>query len=219
MVAAGEDPRFIARRLIIPASEDVGNADPRAPRSRSRRPPRRPGRAAGGAVRPRPGDDLPRQGPEVEPLGRGLLGGRGGPRACGALPVPMHLRSGPPRAQAVRLRRRLSLPARVRGLRRGQQYLPDALVERRYYLPNDQGYEATIATRMAGRTEAREAARQRGRPERESSPGRRPTQRPAVDHEDPRGEPAQARRDREAGRRLRLTMPTGQPPSRCHRRR
>ena len=30
MVAAGEDPKFIARRLIISASEDVGNADPRA---------------------------------------------------------------------------------------------------------------------------------------------------------------------------------------------
>lgn len=30
MLHAGEDPRFIARRLIIAASEDVGNADPRA---------------------------------------------------------------------------------------------------------------------------------------------------------------------------------------------
>jgi len=30
MVYAGEDPLFIARRLIIAASEDVGNADPRA---------------------------------------------------------------------------------------------------------------------------------------------------------------------------------------------
>ena len=30
MIAAGEDPRFIVRRLIIAASEDVGNADPRA---------------------------------------------------------------------------------------------------------------------------------------------------------------------------------------------
>ena len=29
MLAGGEDPRFIARRLIILASEDVGNADPR----------------------------------------------------------------------------------------------------------------------------------------------------------------------------------------------
>lgn len=30
MIEAGEDPRFIARRLIILASEDIGNADPRA---------------------------------------------------------------------------------------------------------------------------------------------------------------------------------------------
>lgn len=30
MLAAGEDPRFIARRLLIAASEDVGNADPQA---------------------------------------------------------------------------------------------------------------------------------------------------------------------------------------------
>ncbi len=30
MIYAGEDPRFIARRLIILASEDIGNADPRA---------------------------------------------------------------------------------------------------------------------------------------------------------------------------------------------
>src|SRR5258705_366162 len=30
MIAAGEDPKFIARRLIISPSKDVGNADPRA---------------------------------------------------------------------------------------------------------------------------------------------------------------------------------------------
>ncbi|MCC7146426.1 MAG: replication-associated recombination protein A [Phycisphaeraceae bacterium] len=30
MLAAGEDPRFIARRVAILASEDIGNADPRA---------------------------------------------------------------------------------------------------------------------------------------------------------------------------------------------
>ena len=30
MIAGGEDPKFIARRMIIFASEDVGNADPRA---------------------------------------------------------------------------------------------------------------------------------------------------------------------------------------------
>jgi putative ATPase len=30
MIDAGEDPRFIARRLVISASEDIGNGDPRA---------------------------------------------------------------------------------------------------------------------------------------------------------------------------------------------
>ncbi|MCK7489141.1 MAG: hypothetical protein MZU79_02020 [Anaerotruncus sp.] len=30
MISGGEDPRFIARRLIVTASEDVGNADPMA---------------------------------------------------------------------------------------------------------------------------------------------------------------------------------------------
>jgi putative ATPase len=30
MIYAGEDPRFIARRILICASEDVGNADPMA---------------------------------------------------------------------------------------------------------------------------------------------------------------------------------------------
>jgi len=30
MISAGEDPRFIARRLVVTASEDIGNADPKA---------------------------------------------------------------------------------------------------------------------------------------------------------------------------------------------
>ena len=30
MVEAGEDPMFIARRMVIFAAEDIGNADPRA---------------------------------------------------------------------------------------------------------------------------------------------------------------------------------------------
>ena len=30
MLEAGEDPRFVARRIVISASEDIGNADPHA---------------------------------------------------------------------------------------------------------------------------------------------------------------------------------------------
>ena len=46
-----------------------------------------------------------------------------------------------------------------------QQYLPDALAGRRYYVPNDQGQEATIAARMAARAEARaKKPRRKSRP-------------------------------------------------------
>ena len=44
-----------------------------------------------------------------------------------------------------------------------QQYLPDELVGRRYYLPTDQGYEATLAARQTARTDARDASRAAGR--------------------------------------------------------
>ena len=50
MLEGGEDPRFIARRMIILASEDIGNADPQALPGRGRRRPRgrarRPARGA-----------------------------------------------------------------------------------------------------------------------------------------------------------------------------
>ena len=39
MIVAGEDPRFIARRLVVHASEDVGLADPTALLDRDRRGP------------------------------------------------------------------------------------------------------------------------------------------------------------------------------------
>jgi putative ATPase len=58
-----------------------------------------------------------------------------------------------------------------------QQYLPDELAERRYYLPTDQGYEATIGGRMAGRAEARRRKAPDGRP-RTASPPRRSSRAP-----------------------------------------
>lgn len=51
-----------------------------------------------------------------------------------------------------------------------QQYLPDDLVGRRYYLPTDQGYEATLSARQEARTEARDAAKAAGRPKKDPFP-------------------------------------------------
>ena len=61
MLEGGEDARFIARRMVILASEDIGNADPNALRRRRRRRQCSGARgAARGAAQSRTGRDLPR---------------------------------------------------------------------------------------------------------------------------------------------------------------
>lgn len=81
----------------------------------------------------------------------------------GSLPVPLHLRSaGNPRMKQHGIGVGYRYPHDFDGADVEQQYLPDELRERRYYLPTDQGYESTISERMARRTTAREAARAAG---------------------------------------------------------
>ena len=67
MIEAGEDPRFIARRIIISASEDIGMADPQALPDRRRGGPGRPAhRDARGTDPAGRGGRLPGDGAEVE---------------------------------------------------------------------------------------------------------------------------------------------------------
>ena len=47
-----------------------------------------------------------------------------------------------------------------------QRYMPDELADRHYYLPTEQGYEATIANRMMARSEKRTS----GKPKRSATP-------------------------------------------------
>ena len=169
MIAAGEDPRFIARRLIIAASEDVGNADPRALQVAVAA-----AQAldhvglAGGAVRPRPGDDLHRDRAEVEPFRRRptsppprMSSRRARCRSRSTCATPPH-RLMKQHGIGVGYR----FPHDFEGADVEQQYLPDELLERRYYLPTDQGYEGTIANRMAARAETRAA----GKPRKDAEP-------------------------------------------------
>jgi len=173
MIAAGEDPRFIVRRLIISASEDVGNADPRALQVA----------VAAAAALDHVG--LPEAqyalaqattyiatAPKSNRTGAAYWAAAADVEGSGALPVPMHLRTaGHHGLKQYGYGVGYRYPPEFDGSDIAQQYLPDALTERRYYLPNDQGYESTIAARMASREESREATRERGRPERESIPG------------------------------------------------
>jgi putative ATPase len=90
----------------------------------------------------------------------------------GSLPVPLHLRNAPHgrmKQHGIGVGYRYSHD--YEGADVEQQYLPDALADRRYYLPSDQGYEATIGARMTGRAEARAAARAAGRTPRSKIPG------------------------------------------------
>ena len=114
MLEGGEDPRFIARRMIVLASEDIGNADPAGAAGRSRGGARRRARRhAGVRAEPEPGRRLPGARAEVE---RELHGDLSCPRrrararrgAAAAIPPGRAL---PRRAQAG-ARRRLRVSAR-----------------------------------------------------------------------------------------------------------
>ena len=92
MIYAGEDIKFISRRIMICAAEDVGNADPQAltvavSAARSRR----AHRSAGGSDHPFAGSDLCGLCTQEQ---CGLLrysGCHGGGKDGRAMPVPVHL--------------------------------------------------------------------------------------------------------------------------------
>ena len=168
MIAAGEDPRFIARRLIISASEDVGAADPRALS------------VAVAAASALDWVGLPEAqyalaqatvtialSPKSNRVGRAYAAAMDDVLTHGSQPVPRHLR-----AATGRQRRDTGdgagyrYPHDYEGADIEQQYLPDALVGRRYYVPSDQGVERRIGEYMAERR-----ARRTDRPTRVPQPG------------------------------------------------
>jgi putative ATPase len=165
MVAAGEDPRFIARRLIISASEDVGNADPRALQ------------VAISAAQALDHVGLPEaqyalaqatayiaSSPKSDSVGRAYGAAMADVLKHGSLPVPNHLRNaGDRRMKHHGMGVGYNNPHEFEGDDVRQQYLPDQLAGRRYYVPTDQGYEATIAGRMEARAHTREERPRRKR--------------------------------------------------------
>jgi putative ATPase len=159
MIAAGEDPRFIARRLIILASEDVGLADPRALD------------VAVAAARALDWVGLPEAQyalaeatvmlavtTKSNAVGRGYFAAMADVLANGSLPVPAHLRS------SGAGRRSYLYPHDFEGDDIGQQYLPDKLAGRRYYFPGDLGAEVKIGERLDRLREGRSVPRRRKTP-------------------------------------------------------
>jgi putative ATPase len=145
MVEAGEDPLFIARRMVIFAAEDVGNADPRALQV---------------AIAVKDAVDFVGLPEGVIPLAQGVTYLAGAPKsnasyramlaaradaAEGALPVPLHLRNAPtPLMKGLGYGKDYQYPHDYEGALVAQDYLPDDLRGRIYYHPSDRGYETRI---------------------------------------------------------------------------
>ena len=151
MLEAGEDARFIARRLVILASEDIGEADPLAlvVADAAARAVEFVGPARSPA-QPGPGRRPPGLRAQVQP---GHRGPRSGPARCAGGPqgdVPAHLRDAHYRSAAIhRPRRGLRLPPRpTRTPGSTSSTGPTSWPGHRYYEPSDRGHEAVVADRL-----------------------------------------------------------------------
>ncbi len=156
MLEGGEDPRYIARRMIILASEDIGNADPQAlVGGRRRGAGGRARRPARGPVRAQPGGDLPVARAEVERRTRAI----GAARAH----IAEHGRRDAARAAAHRRlpggaqARAAGRATRTRTARRAtsttRSTCPTGCEDLRFYAPDDA--EAALRERLAELRRAR----------------------------------------------------------------
>ena len=149
MIEAGEDPRFIARRIVVHASEDVGMADPAAlgvaiaaaqavefvglPEARIN--------LAQATIHLALAPKSNAVKAAIDAAGQDVRAGLGGP-------VPTHLRDASYRG-AARLRHGegYEFPHDAEEGIVAQQYAPDAITGRQYYEPTRHGAEARYADR------------------------------------------------------------------------
>ncbi|MCW2989050.1 MAG: hypothetical protein JWM24_1988 [Solirubrobacterales bacterium] len=151
MLEGGEDPRFIARRMVILASEDIGNADPQALL------------VADAAARAVDRVGLPEcalnlaqacvylaLAPKSNASYKALNAARAEVREHGAKTPPDYLRDAhyPGAAKLGRgsgYRYAHDEPGGVSD----QELLPEGLADRRFYAPTDRGFEAELGRRLA----------------------------------------------------------------------
>jgi putative ATPase len=147
MLESGEDPRFIARRIVICASEDVGNADPQALV------------VAAAALQSVEFVGLPEcqlplaqavtylaTAPKSNAATLAITKAREDVRSGRTLPVPKHLRDASYHgAKQFGHGEGYEYSHDQPGAWSDQQYLPE---DRRYYEPVERGYEKVIRERM-----------------------------------------------------------------------
>jgi putative ATPase len=152
MLDGGTDPRYLARRAIRMASEDIGLADPRALRIAldAAEAYERLGSPEGELAIAQAIVYL-----AVAPKSNAVYRAFGAVTSFvqedGSRPVPMHLRNAP-----TRLMKELGYGKDYRyahdeeeGYAAGETYLPDGLQRQNWYQPTDRGLEQRIAERLA----------------------------------------------------------------------
>jgi putative ATPase len=175
MIEAGEDPLFIARRMVIFAAEDVGNADPRALQVAV---------AAKDAFHfvGLPEGRIPlaqaatylASAPKSNASYKAMLAATEDVRRLGPLPVPLHLRNAPtPLMKGLGYGRGYKYAHGYEGHVVEQRHLPDQLGERRYYEPTDIGEEEAIKERLERNRERKRA---------QAAPAARTIHEPEADH-------------------------------------
>jgi len=150
MLEAGEDPRFVLRRLVIFASEDIGNADPQALVVAV-------SALSAFELMGLPEGALPLTqavtylacAPKSNAVLTSYASARRDVREQGSLSVPMHLRNAP-----TKLMRETGhgegyrYPHDFEGHYVPERYLPEELAGRCYYRPSGNGFEAELKARL-----------------------------------------------------------------------
>lgn len=152
MLEAGADPRYVARRITRMASEDIGNADPRALRLTldAWDTYERLGTPEGELAIAQAAVYLACA-PKSDAVYAAFNAAWRDAREHGTLEVPMHIRNAP-----TKLMKDLGYADGYRhahneaeGYAAGETYLPDALAGTRYYQPVARGLEIKIGEKLA----------------------------------------------------------------------
>jgi putative ATPase len=173
MLAGGEDPMYLLRRLVRMAAEDIGLTDPRALSITLA------AKDAFHFLGPPEGELAIAEAviylataPKSNRVYRAWGDARRAAEAHPAEPVPLHIRNAPTRLTSeVGYGKGYRYDHDEGGYAAGQAYLPDALAGAKWYSPTDRGFEKTLAERVEwweGARKAAEEARSRG-------PGAAPT--------------------------------------------
>ena len=150
MLEGGEDPRFIARRMVILASEDIGNADPQALLITDAA-----ARAVDRVGLPECALNLAQAAvylalaPKSNASYKGLGAARGEVRENGAKPPPDYLRDAHyPGAKKLGRGDGYRYAHDEPGGVSDQPLLPEGLEDRRFFAPTDRGFEADLGRRL-----------------------------------------------------------------------